>query len=91
VAAELLTLCGMPPKYVAPSDALGTCVVSTADQYREFAEECFGWAKTAKTERERDIFIQMAQTWLTAAVKAGDVDHTSRSIEQPESGATTAK
>jgi hypothetical protein len=28
------------------------------------------WAKTAKSDRERNIFLQMAQTWLTAAVHA---------------------
>lgn len=46
--------------------------MSTADQYREYADECFGWARTAKTEREREIFLQMARTWLAAAVRAGD-------------------
>ena len=45
--------------------------MSLAEQYRAYADECFGWARTAKTEREREIFIQMAQTWLAAAVRAG--------------------
>ena len=35
--------------------------------YREYADECMGWAKTAKSDRERAIFVQMAQTWLQAA------------------------
>jgi hypothetical protein len=45
--------------------------VSLSEQYRAYADECFGWAKTAKSDREREIFIQMAQTWLAAAVRAG--------------------
>jgi hypothetical protein len=44
--------------------------VSTADEYRSYADECIGWAKSAKTDRERQIFIQMAETWLRAAVVA---------------------
>jgi len=40
---------------------------ASSKQYREFADECLGWAKTARSERERQIFLQMAQTWLQAA------------------------
>jgi hypothetical protein len=40
--------------------------VSVKD-YREYADECMGWARTAKSDRERAIFVQMAQTWLQAA------------------------
>jgi hypothetical protein len=40
--------------------------VSVKD-YREYADECMGWARTAKSDRERAIFLQMAQTWLQAA------------------------
>ena len=39
-------------------------------EFREYADECFGWAKTAKSEKERLIFLQMAETWLQAAVMA---------------------
>jgi hypothetical protein len=59
-----------PTKYFFEGDALRAYVVSTADEYRGYADECFGWAKSAKTEREREIFIQMAETWLRAAVVA---------------------
>lgn len=45
--------------------------MSLTEQYRAYADECFGWARTAKNDREREIFIQMAQTWLAAAVRAG--------------------
>jgi hypothetical protein len=41
-----------------------------AKEYREYAEECMGWAKTARNVRERDIFLQMAETWFKAAALA---------------------
>lgn len=39
----------------------------SAAQFREYAAEHLGWAKTARTERERQIFQQMAQAWLDVA------------------------
>jgi hypothetical protein len=45
-------------------------VVSSSKQYRDFAYECLGWARTARSEQERNIFLQMAQTWLEAAALA---------------------
>jgi hypothetical protein len=39
---------------------------STVD-YTKNAEECLGWAKTAKSPKERVIFLQMARCWLEAA------------------------
>jgi hypothetical protein len=42
--------------------------VASAREFRAFADECMEWAKTAKSDREREIFLQMAQTWLQAAV-----------------------
>lgn len=44
--------------------------MSTAREYREYADECFGWAKTAKSDQEREIFLEMARTWLEAATQA---------------------
>jgi len=43
--------------------------VSSAKEYRENANECFGWARTAKTDKEREIFLQMARAWLGAAAR----------------------
>lgn len=45
---------------------MGGRIVST-NNYREYADECMDWAKTAKSDNERMIFLQMAQTWLQAA------------------------
>ena len=35
--------------------------MSSSKECREFADECMGWAKTARSERERRIFLQMAE------------------------------
>jgi hypothetical protein len=39
-------------------------------EYRKFAQECLEWAKTARSDRERDIFLQMSETWIVAAALA---------------------
>ena len=41
--------------------------MTTADEYRQFAEECLRWAGTAKTEEEKKAFLDMAETWTKAA------------------------
>jgi hypothetical protein len=42
----------------------------TAKEYREYVDECIGWAKSAETDYERDIFLQMAKSWMEAALIA---------------------
>jgi hypothetical protein len=37
-------------------------------EYRQYADECFAWAKQAETDSERDLFLQMAKTWMEAAL-----------------------
>ena len=41
--------------------------MSSAKEFRDNAEECIGWARTARSDREREIFLQMARTWIEAA------------------------
>jgi hypothetical protein len=77
--------------YLRWDDAFGTRVVSSADQYRAFADECFGWARTAKTEHERAIFLQMAQTWLAAAVRARSVERRPEDGPNQQSGSDAMK
>jgi hypothetical protein len=45
-------------------------VVSSAEEFQEYADECLGWAKTARTGKERDIFLQMAKAWRDAVLLA---------------------
>jgi hypothetical protein len=42
----------------------------SAKEYREYGEECLGWAKTASSDKERDLFLGMADTWMKAAALA---------------------
>ena len=44
--------------------------VLLSKEFRDFANECLDWAKTARSDNERDIFLQMAQVWLEAAVRS---------------------
>jgi hypothetical protein len=46
--------------------------MASAKEFRDYADECKQWAKSAKTNRERDIFLQMAKSWMDAALLARD-------------------
>lgn len=39
------------------------------DDYQEYAAECLDWARSAKSEKEQTIFLQMTQAWLHAALQ----------------------
>jgi len=43
--------------------------MKTAAEYRAMAEECFEWARDAKTDEVRASYLQLAQVWLDAASK----------------------
>ena len=65
--------------------------MSSSKECREFADECMRWAKTA-SESEQRIFLQMAETWLRAAIAADRRETTRRrtgaaasSSQQPDS------
>jgi hypothetical protein len=47
-----------------------------AQQFYDYADEHFDWAETAKTGRERSIFLQMAAAWL-------DIDSSQNSACDP--------
>ena len=55
-------------------------VASIVNKFRQNAEECIGWARTARSDRERRIFLQMAQAWMDAAARR---QH-SRAVVRPE-------
>ena len=38
-------------------------------ELRAYASEHVEWALTARTDKERRIFLQMARTWLEVAVR----------------------
>jgi ribosomal protein L17 len=41
--------------------------MTSAKEYRQYAEECLTWAKQAKTDSERETLLKMAEDWLRAA------------------------
>ena len=41
----------------------------SVQELRNIAEECLGLARKAKTDKERDLFSRMAQTWLETATR----------------------
>ena len=43
--------------------------MNSAKDFRENAEECLGWAKTGRTDKEGEIFLQMARAWMEAAAR----------------------
>ena len=48
--------------------------IVSAQEYRDNAQECVGWAGNARTHREREIFLQVARAWLEAAEQAARRD-----------------
>lgn len=41
--------------------------MKTAAEYRAMADECFEWAREARTKEVRASYLQLAQIWLNAA------------------------
>jgi hypothetical protein len=44
--------------------------MSKADQFRQYAEEAMRWARQAKTEKEKQAYIDLARTWTQSAVQS---------------------
>jgi hypothetical protein len=42
---------------------------SSAEEFREFAQECLRWAGETKSERHRQVLLEMARTWIQAALE----------------------
>ena len=59
----------LPGRRVFAVTALGRTFMKTAAEYRAMAEECFEWAREARTAEVRASYLQLAQVWLDAASK----------------------
>ncbi len=46
--------------------------VCSSDDYQEYAAESLDCARSAKSEKERTIFLQMTRLWLHAALRRLD-------------------
>jgi hypothetical protein len=38
-------------------------------EFREFAQECLRWADETKSEQHRQVLLDMATTWMQAALQ----------------------
>jgi hypothetical protein len=47
--------------------------MSKADQFRQYAEEAMRWARRAKTEKEKQAYIDLACAWTQAAVQSDHI------------------
>jgi hypothetical protein len=52
-------------------------------ELRENAEECMGWARSARSDKERSIFLQMARAWSEVAERRKTA-HTGQPNEKTE-------
>jgi hypothetical protein len=52
----------------------------SVQELRAYADEHLDWARTARTDRERRIFLQMAWAWLEIAIRLEGV---SQSTAEP--------
>jgi hypothetical protein len=57
--------------------------MATADEYRQFAEECLRWARDAKPDEERKAFLDMARAWTQAAAKTNGEAATIGIVQRP--------
>jgi hypothetical protein len=48
----------------------GFFFMKPSTQYRQFAEECRGFAQSAKTEEQRKILLEMEAVWTKLAEEA---------------------
>jgi hypothetical protein len=44
-------------------------MAASPEEFREFAEECLRWADETKSERHRQVLLDMAKAWMQAAVQ----------------------
>jgi len=48
----------------------GSCSMSMADQFWQYAKEALLWACDAKTDEERQALLDLTKTWTQAALAA---------------------
>lgn len=52
-----------------PCPGLENPAMTTAKEYRQFAEECLRWAEEADIEQDRAALIELARDWTVAAMR----------------------
>jgi hypothetical protein len=41
--------------------------MTTADEYRQFANDCIRWARIATSDDQREQFLELAKKWMSEA------------------------
>ena len=59
-----------PPRKEKNYAVCGATAMATAAEYRQWAEECFKWARDASDEDVRESYTKMGQHWLECAERA---------------------
>jgi hypothetical protein len=44
--------------------------MSNGNEFRQYAEEALGWAREAKSEKEKETLTGLADTWMRAALQS---------------------
>jgi len=44
-------------------------MAASPKDFREFAQECLRWAGETKSDRHRQVLLEMARTWVQAALE----------------------
>jgi hypothetical protein len=63
--------------------------MKTAAEYRAMAEECFKWAREARTSELRVSVRQLAQIWLDTASKLDGLSPTRTATPDPSKAASS--
>ena len=54
--------------------------MTTAKEYREFANECLRWAAEVKADDDRQAFLDMAKVWTQLAMHGNEAQGPSMSV-----------
>jgi hypothetical protein len=52
--------------------------MSETDQFRQYAEEAMRWVRQSKTEKEKQVLIELARTWTQAKPQNGSTTSSPR-------------
>jgi len=57
------------PVALPPVTHAERAMATSPEEFREFAQECLRWADETKSERHRQVLLEMARTWIEAALE----------------------
>jgi hypothetical protein len=57
------------PVALPPVPHAERAMAASPEEFREFAQECLRWAGETKSDRHRQVLLEMARTWIQAALE----------------------